>query len=87
MDLKEVNNRLLRITRKFLNDNEFDANKLNIDTNLMENYDLDSLDYLEYFSELEEEFEIKFPDNFRAYRTLLSIKNLGNYIYENQKNK
>ena len=72
--------------KNYFDENGIDAKNLNEKSNLMKDYDLDSLDYLELFDNLEEEFDIQVSDNMKDYNTLLSVDQLVQYVILNKKN-
>ena len=74
------------LIKNYFDENGIDAKNLNEKSNLMKDYDLDSLDYLELFDNLEEEFDIQVSDNMKDYNTLLSVDQLVQYVILNKKN-
>ena len=69
----ETTEKVLSVIKNYFDENGIDAKNLNEKSNLMKDYDLDSLDYLELFDNLEEEFDIQVSDNMKDYNTLLSV--------------
>lgn len=72
----ETTEKVLSVIKNYFDENGIDAKNLNEKSNLMKDYDLDSLDYLELFDNLEEEFDIQVSDNMKDYNTLLSVDQL-----------
>lgn len=52
----------------------------------MKDYELDSLDYLELFDNLEEKLDIQVSDNMKDYDALLSVEQLIQYVISNKTN-
>lgn len=75
----ETTEKVLSVIKNYFDENGIDAKNLNEKSNLMKDYDLDSLDYLELFDNLEEEFDIQVSDNMKDYNTLLSVDQLVQY--------
>ena len=65
----ETTEKVLSVIKNYFDENGIDAKNLNEKSNLMKDYDLDSLDYLELFDNLEEEFDIQVSDNMKDYNT------------------
>ena len=63
----ETTEKVLSVIKNYFDENGIDAKNLNEKSNLMKDYDLDSLDYLELFDNLEEEFDIQVSDNMKDY--------------------
>lgn len=82
----ETTEKVLSVIKNCFDENGIDAKNLNEKSNLMKDYDLDSLDYLELFDNLEEEFDIQVSDNMKDYNTLLSVDQLVQYVILNKKN-
>ena len=82
----ETTEKVLNVIKNYFDENGIDAKNLNEKSNLMKDYDLDSLDYLELFDNLEEEFDIQVSDNMKDYNTLLSVDQLVQYVILNKKN-
>ncbi len=82
----ETTEKVLSVIKNYFDENGIDAKNLNEKSNLMKDYDLDSLDYLELFDNLEEEFDIQVFDNMKDYNTLLSVDQLVQYVILNKKN-
>lgn len=82
----EITEKVLSVIKNYFDENGIDAKNLNEKSNLMKDYDLDSLDYLELFDNLEEEFDIQVFDNMKDYNTLLSVDQLVQYVILNKKN-
>ena len=82
----ETTEKVLSVIKNYFDENGIDAKNLNEKSNLMKDYDLDSLDYLELFDNLEEEFDIQVSDNMKNYNTLLSVDQLVQYVILNKKN-
>lgn len=82
----ETTEKVLSVIKNHFDENGIDAKNLNEKSNLMKDYDLDSLDYLELFDNLEEEFDIQVSDNMKDYNTLLSVDQLVQYVILNKKN-
>ncbi|MBW0437504.1 hypothetical protein BHU41_01470 [Lactobacillus crispatus] len=82
----ETTEKVLSVIKNYFDENGIDAKNLNEKSNLMKDYDLDSLDYLELFDNLEEEFDIQVSDNMKDYNTLLSVDQLVQYVILNKKN-
>ena len=76
----------LIISKNYLEDNGIDAQDLNEKSNLMKDYELDSLDYLELFDNLEEKLDIQVSDNMKDYDALLSVEQLIQYVISNKTN-
>ncbi len=76
----ETTEKVLSVIKNYFDENGIDAKNLNEKSNLMKDYDLDSLDYLELFDNLEEEFDIQVSDNMKDYNTLLSVDQLVQYV-------
>lgn len=77
----ETTEKVLSVIKNYFDENGIDAKNLNEKSNLMKDYDLDSLDYLELFDNLEEEFDIQVSDNMKDYNTLLSVDQLVQYAW------
>jgi acyl carrier protein len=86
MDKKEIKKKILLIIKNYLEDNGIDAQDLNEKSNLMKDYELDSLDYLELFDNLEEKLDIQVSDNMKDYDALLSVEQLIQYVISNKTN-
>ncbi|ATO52733.1 hypothetical protein DM298_02485 [Lactobacillus amylovorus] len=86
MDKKEIKEKILLIIKNYLEDNGIDAQDLNEKSNLMKDYELDSLDYLELFDNLEEKLDIQVSDNMKDYDALLSVEQLIQYVISNKTN-
>ena len=82
----ETTEKVLSVIKNYFDENGIDAKNLNEKSNLMKDYDLDSLDYIELFDNLEEEFDIQVSDNMKDYNTLLSVDQLVQYVILNKKN-
>ena len=82
----ETTEKVLSVIKNYFDENGIDAKNLHEKSNLMKDYDLDSLDYLELFDNLEEEFDIQVSDNMKDYNTLLSVDQLVQYVILNKKN-
>jgi len=66
----ETTEKVLSVIKNYFDENGIDAKNLNEKSNLMKDYDLDSLDYLELFDNLEEEFDIQVSDNMKLSNLL-----------------
>ena len=86
MDKKEIKEIILLIIKNYLEDNGIDAQDLNEKSNLMKDYELESLDYLELFDNLEEKLDIQVSDNMKDYDALLSVEQLIQYVISNKTN-
>ena len=82
----ETTEKVLSVIKNYFDENGIDAKNLNEKSNLMKDYYLDSLDYLDLFDNLEEEFDIQVFDNMKDYNTLLSVDQLVQYVILNKKN-
>lgn len=71
---------VLNEIKKFFADNDIEYSSLTSDSNLLTDFDLDSLDILELFSSLEETFNVRFPNNTNNYNLFLSVTALTDYI-------
>jgi acyl carrier protein len=83
--IKMVNNKTIETEvictlKKYIKDNGEDPARLSLKSNLIKDYNLDSLDYLNLFSILEEKFDIKIPNDMQNYDILLSVNDLVQYI-------
>lgn len=71
---------VLNEIKKFFADNDIEYSSLTSDSNLLTDFDLDSLDILELFSSLEETFNVRFPNDTNNYNLFLSVTALTDYI-------
>lgn len=62
-----------------------DPKRLSMDTNLMEEWDLDSLSAMEILVHIEMEFDIEVDDDDLSMKLLETPENLWNYIIEREK--
>ena len=62
-----------------------DPKRLSMDTNLMEEWDLDSLSAMEILVHIEMEFDIEVDDDDLSMKLLETPENLWNYIIERGK--
>lgn len=81
-----IKGKVLLVIKNYFEENGIDAKNLNENSNLMKDYDLDSLDYLELFDNLEEELDIQVSDNMKDYNVLLSVNQLVQYVIANKTN-
>lgn len=62
-----------------------DPKRLSMDTNLMEEWDLDSLSAMEILVHIEMKFDIEVDDDDLSMKLLETPENLWNYIIEREK--
>lgn len=77
---KYMTDEIINTVKDYLKENGIDSEKVNLHTNLIKDFDLDSLDFLDLFSILEKKFSVQIPDKTLNYKLLLSLSDLVDYI-------
>lgn len=83
---EKIENDVINVVKGYLQKIGEDVDSLNLKTNLIEDYDLDSLDYLELFTSIEEKLDVTISNKMQDYGPLCSIEKLVEYIAFKKKN-
>lgn len=78
MNLKEIETNIIMSLEKIAP--EISNQKINLDQNLRNQIDLDSIDYLRFLTDVSKKFNVQISE--KDYQKIQTLNNLSNYLLE-----